>query len=314
MGTIIRQYGINFRVQANAQDTLSVKYLYQHDVPVIDENQAQDVMNGAWAAGLPRRRQRLGTTGLFAFDFDVDQTATNSDHFIITANYRKPEQLGPAMAAVADLHPIYHPVLNTVGYMEKEDVITKAYNRQAITGGAARAADTLGYIQNGAGVISQNVPVEIERVPILISRKNIGSLGGVLEMNRKYADGGYIRTTNSDTVTIEGKDYSPRTLKFAGVDVGEQMEFEGIPYWEAERRIEIHDTTDWTIDSVGTQFVDGDGNMVPILQYDVGGTETENEITEPIPINLDGSAGTPGTSVQIDYYYLTEVPYAPLVS
>lgn len=312
MGSITRKYGIAFQVQADSQDTLTVDYEYTHDTDVIDENQAQEVMDGAWAAGLPRRRQRLGTTGLFAFEFSVKQNDGSKRMFTITASYRKPEQLGPAMAAVADLHPINHPVQTQIVYMEKEDVITKAYNRDAITGGAARAANTLGYIQNGAGVISQNVPVEIERVPMIVSRKNIGSLGGVLIMNRKYPDG-YIRTTNSDTVTVDGVDFAPRTLKFAGVDVGNQMEFDSQPYWEAERRIEIHDTTDWTIDSVGTQYVSSTGKMVPILQHDASDAETDKEITEPIPIKLDGTAGTPGTSVQISYYYLTETPYAPLV-
>ena len=312
MGTLVRKYGISFDVYAHSRDALTVEYEYTHDTGIENENQAQDLMAAMWAAGLPRKRQRLGTTGLFAFEFKVRQSPLKKSLFSVTVHYRKPEQLGPAMAAVADLHPIFHPVRTHISYMEKELVITKAYNRQAITGGAARAADSLGYIQNGAGVISQNIPVEIERVPVIVSRKNISSLGGAIMMNRKYPDG-YILTTNSDTVTVDGVSFGPRTLKFAGVDVGDQQEFDGIPFWEAERRIEIHDTTDWTIDSVGTQYVNATGKMVPIYQFDPDDSETQNEITEPIPINLDGSAGTPGSSVQIDYYYLTEVPYAPLV-
>lgn len=312
MGTITRKYGINFQVQANSQDTLNVDFEYIHDVDVIDENQAQDIMNAAWAAGLPRRRQRLGTTGLFAFEFSVKQLDNKNRHFIITVTYRKPEQLGPAMAAVADLHPIYHPVRNTIGYIEKEIVIEKAKNVEAITGGAARAANTLGYVQTGAGVVSQNPILEVIRCPVLISRKNISSLGSVLQMNLPYADGGYLLTTNSDTVTIDGRSFPARSLKFAGVDVGDQQEFEGQPFWEAERKIEIHSTTDHIVDSVGTQFVDETGKMNPILQY-TEGEITANEITEPIPINLDGTAGTPGTSVQITYRYLEPVAYAPLV-
>lgn len=313
MGTITKKGSVSFQVQADSQDTLTIDYEYTHDTPLTSEDQSVEVMNAAWAAGLPRKRQRLGTTGLIAMSYSVKQLDEKRDMFHITVNYSKPEQLGPGMAAVMDLHPIYHPVLNTIQYIEKEKVIEKAYNRDAITGGAARAANTLGYIQNGAGVISQNVPVEIDRVPIIVSYKNVDALGPVMAINEDYANGGMMGTTNSDVITIDGQSYAARTLKFAGVDVGEQMEFDGIPYWQATRRIEIHKTTDFVIDSVGTQYVNGDGNMVPILQYDDVDAETENEITEPIPIGLDGLAGTPGTSVQINYYYLTEVPYASLV-
>jgi len=209
---------------------------------------------------------------------------------------------------------LFCAVKNTISYIEKEIVIEKARNVEAITGGAARIANTLGYVQNGAGVVTQNPIIEVIRTPVLVSEKNISSLGGVLQWNRPYADGGYLLTTNDAAINIAGVSFPARTLKFAGVDVGDQQEFDGIPFWTATRMIEIHSTTDHIVDSVGTQYVDETGNMVPIYQYDADGNITDREITEPIPIGLDGAAGTPGTSVQITYRYLDQISYNTLVT
>ena len=313
-GTIGQKYGMSGVVKSDSQDTLSIDYEYTHDSDVLHESQIVDVFNGAWAAGLPRKRQRLGATDLFAFDFSYKQNDQAKRMFTISVEYRRPEQLGAEARATADLHPIYQPVKNTISYIEKEIVIEKARNVEAITGGAARIANTLGYVQNGAGVVSQNPIIEVVRTPVLVSEKNISSLGGVLQWNRPYADGGYLLTTNNAAISIAGVSFPARTLKFAGVDVGDQQEFDGIPFWTATRMIEIHSTTDHIVDSVGTQYVDETGNMVPIYQYDADGNITDKEITEPIPIGLDGAAGTPGTSVQITYRYLDQISYNTLVT
>jgi len=313
-GTITRKYGMSGKVQSDARDTLSIDYEYTHDSDALHESQIVDVFNGAWAVGLPVKRQRLGSTGLFAYDFSYKQNDAAKRMFMISVEYRKPEQLGAEALATADMHPIYHPVRNTISYIEKEIIIEKARNVEGITGGAVRTANTLGYVQNGAGVVSQNPIIEVIRTPVLVSEKNISSLGGVLQWNRPYADGGYLLTTNDASISIAGVSFPARTLKFAGVDVGDQQEFDGIPFWTATRMVEIHSTTDYIVDSVGTQYVDELGNMVPIYQYDEDGNVTTKEITEPIPINLDGSPGTPGTSVQITYRYLDQISYNTLVT
>lgn len=302
-GTLL--YGIRATYDSEVNDTVSIRIAYDHDSDVTDYNDIIDVVNAATIATgtpVPRRRQRLSGTSLFARDFSVEQDANKKSRFYFDVTFRKPDTKGTATAAVAELHPIYHPPTVTIQYQEKEIIIEKAYNVQAVTGGAARSADTLGYIQNGAGVVSQTPILDTIRSPVIVIRRNVASLATVLSLNETYQ-----LTTNETALTVEYNSFAARTLKYQGTDAGDEQEFEGISYWQIETRIEIHKTTDVTVDSVGTQEINGSGEMLSIL--DANGSP----ITEPIPINLDGTAGTPGTSVQMTYYYLEEVDYTPLL-
>jgi len=301
-GTLL--YGISGSYDAEVQDTVKIKIAYDHDSEVTDESQIVAMITAAEAATgkpVPLRRQRLGTTNLFARDFSFEQDANKKSRFYFDVTYRRPD--GRERDATYDMHPLNYPPVVNIGYMERERIIEKAYNRDAVTGGGARAANTLGYVQNGAGVQAQTPILDTERIPVIIIRYNVATLAAVLSLNETYQD-----TTNNGTITIFGNSFAARTLKYQGTDVGDQQEFDDVVYFEAETRIEIHKTTDVSIDSVGMQEVTAGGKMLDIYQDD-----GRTPITEPIPITLDGTAGTPGVSVQMAYYYLTEVDYTPLL-
>lgn len=304
MGAGTLQYGLRGNYDAYYDDVVNIQVVYEHDEDVTDPNQIIDVVNGAESATgfpVPRRRQRLAGTNLFAIEFGFQQHEEKKNRFTFDVKFMKPD--GRERESVFDQHPLNYPPVVNVTYMERERVIEKAYNRDAITGGAPRTAGTLGYVQNGAGVQAQTPILDTERIPVIVIRYNVATLAQILSINETYQD-----TTNNASITIFGNPFAARTLKYQGTDAGDMQVFEGIPYWEAETRIEIHKTTDVPVDSVGVQYISSSTNkLVKIL--DDGG----DPITEPIPIKTDGTAGTPGTSVQINYYYLTEVSYSPLL-
>jgi hypothetical protein len=301
-GTLL--YGMNGDYDASFDDTLKIRIAYEHDSDVTSPTQIPSVITAAEIATgtpVPRRRARLGTTNLYASQFHYEQDRESKRRFYFDVTYARPSSR--ALDGSFDLHPLNYPPVVTITYMDREKIVDKAYNRDAITGGGARAANTLGYIQNGAGVVSQTPILDTDRIPVIVISRNVASLATVLSLNETY-----IGTTNNATTTVFGNDFAARTLKYQGTDAADRQEFDGVFYYPIETRIEIHATTDVEVDSVGTQEVNGSGEMLPIYQSD--GT---TPISEPIPINLDGTAGTPGTSVQITYYYLSEVSYTPLL-
>jgi hypothetical protein len=289
---------------AQIQDTVSVEIDYEHDTDVTNPIQIIDVINAAEAAvgiRVPKRMERFGTTGLFARDFTVQQHEARKRRFTFGVTYSRPNGLGPELAAVANLHPTLHPATIGVQYIEREFVIEKATNDTGWSGGAARLKGGLGPVTNTAGVETQSPLVDVDRIPVLVIRKNVASLATVLTRNRDYQ-----RTTNNAAITVAGMSFPKRTLKFQGTDAGDEQRLDDVSYWETETRIEIHSTTDRTVNSVGVQYVDEDGELQPIRD------KNGDQIIEPIPIGLDGLPGTPGTNVEIVYYYLAEKNYSPL--
>lgn len=303
MGTGTILYGLSGSYDANNDDVVKLRLAYEHGSDVTTPDQIPAMIAAAEAASgtaLPRRRAQLSGTNLYANNFSFEQDKDRKQRFYFDVTYSRPSSR--AIDGSFNLHPLNYPPIVTLGYMEREKVVDKAYNRDAVTGGGARAADTLGYIQNGAGVVSQTPILTTERLPVIVIRYNVATLAQVLLLNETYQD-----TTNSSAISVFGNTFAARTLKYQGTDADDKQEFDSIYYYPIETRIEIHKTTDVEVDSVGTQEVNGSGEMVDILNTD------GRPITEPIPINLDGTAGTPGTSVQITYYWLTEVDYTPLL-
>lgn len=294
---------------SEVQDTVTAKYAYTHDADVTTVEQIIDVVNGATltATGtrVPRRRQRLPGTSMFARKFSVEQDENVRRRFIFTAEFMKPEQLGPGMAAVADMHPIFHPPQIFIERIDKEVAIDKAYNVEPIAG---RPANTYGPVTNSIGVETEFPLMETTSKGVIVIRRNVNSPTVALDLNQAFD-----LTTNNGNVVVLGKTYSARQLGYLCTESSDELEFDDLPYWQIETRINIEKTTDRTIHSTGFRAYNAGGKLVDITgdKDNLPNTEGNGEpITEPVFISRDGTQVSASVPVEINYYYRVPVNYA----
>lgn len=302
MGTGAINYGITASYDADFDDSITVRYNYDHDSDITGPDQIPAMVTAAETASgspIPRRRANLTGTYLYARQFKLTQDEEIKRRFYFDVTFSRPTSR--ALDGFFDQHPLNYPPVVTLSYMERERIIDRAKNVDGFTGGAARTAGTLGLITNPAGIPSQTPILDTERIPVIVINYNVASLASVLALNETYQD-----TTNDASITVFGNTFDARTLKYQGTDSADRREFEGQFYYPLETRIEIHKTTDVYIDSVGTQYINGTAEY---LDINING----HIVTEPVPIALDGTPGVPGAAISIGYRYLTEVSYTPLL-
>lgn len=193
-------------------------------------------------------------------------------------------------------NPLDRPAVYNVTYMDREYVIEKAYNVEALShgngAGGNRAALTLGAIMSAAGERLDEPHVDTERLEVLVIQKNYASLADIVLRNRTFK-----RTTNSDILI----GYQVRTLKYMLTEsLGIQFE-NGIEFWPGVTTIVASTTTDLSLDNHCTKYWDG-AAISPIMKNGV---------------NIIGTLkqdGTQGIEEPITWRYLTGNAYLPLIS
>lgn len=282
-------------------------YLYQAVLDTVVTN-PHEAIAAARTVGLPARRAALGLgTYLFARSFSASRN--NEKHLYgwdFSVTFEPPGFGENETHQVAN--PLERPPVVTVRNNGREYVVKEARNVTALTGGFTRPSGTLGPLVNAAFRRPDEPIVDTENSGVLIVRKNYQSLGSILTLNDTFK-----RTTNSDTITIDGVEFSARQLKYYVTETDGPTLEDGVLFYPGTTEIEITDTTDLTIDNVGFEYWDpaaGDnGDYVRALDAD------GNETAEPINLALDGTrlsvaqiGGTAPTT--ITYRHLAETAYA----
>lgn len=288
----------------NIQDTVTHHFLYDHGAITAD---IEAVVNSAKVSGpnpIPSRRARLSATSLlFAEEFIAEQSTDNRSYWEMTVQYQTTQVQGVpgGISQYRDMHPLAWPPQARLEFIEKYFVIEEARNVQAITAGTGRPSLTLGPIVNGARQELQEQMLDITRDGVVVVSQNVSSLDIVIDRNAYYQ-----LSTNDATISLFGRSFGPRTLKYLGTDSGSEQYFDGIPYFPIETRIAIQKTTDRRIQSTGWKYYNDDSNLVNAAD------DNDDPSGEPYFIGLDGKKSD--TEVSIDYRYLDEKDYGPLVS
>lgn len=206
-------------------------------------------------------------------------------------------------------NPLLRPPVFGVRYIEEEYVVKQARNVQSLgvdigAGGPFRAAGTLGPIVNGASRRPDEPIVRTRRRAVITIAKNFADLGTIMDMNEDYQD-----TTNSDSVVIGNKTFSPRRLKYEVTEDGGKQVENNITFYPGLTEIGIHKTTDLILDNVGFEYYTGGGADNKLIRAkDDEGLDT----AEPVNLSLEGFLIL-GTT-QITYRDLEEVAYSGFFS
>lgn len=300
---------------SEVQDTVTIEIDYTHPTLITTATGIIDVINEAsnplltTGTVVPKRRARFGTTNLLAREFSVEQNDQIRTRFKFTVTYKKPEQLGPAMAAVMELHPIFWPKSVHLERLDKEYVVDRAYNVEALKD---RPANTYGPVTNSVGVEAEFPLVDTSSQGVIVVRRNVSAASVALGLNEAFD-----LTTNSNTQVVDGKSYAPRQLKYLCTESSDEMEFDDLPYFQIETRIGIEKTTDRSVNSVGYRAYSAGGKLTEITLDADGFLNTNgsgNVISEPAPILHNGQLGLASSIVPITYYYREPVSYSSLFS
>lgn len=286
------------------QDTVTLTYQVTYDSTPTNFYNALIRAQTAAGTPVPVRRSVYGGGSVIPPPYctNLQGEMQSDDHRAVwqwTATFTVPPP-GEQDEEQQNENPLLRPPVFNIRYMERERVIDKAKNVQALShgdgSGGNRAALTEGPIVNAAGKRPDEPLVDTDRLEILVIEKNFASLAQIVTRNRTYK-----ATTNSDTV----QGYSPRELRYLMTEsVGKQFE-NGIEFWPGVTEILAGDT-DLTLDNVGYEYWDaGESNWKRAVDAD-------NEfMAEPINLKLDGDQG--GTNATtITYRYLEEISYASL--
>lgn len=300
---------------SEVQDTVTIEIDYTHPTLITTATGIIDVINEAsnplltTGTVVPKRRARFGTTNLLAREFSVEQNDQIRTRFKFTVTYKKPEQIGPAMAAVMELHPIFWPKSIYIERLETEVAIDKAYNVEAFVD---RPAFTYGPVTNAIGVETEFPLLDTTSKGVIVVRRNVSAASVALGLNEAFD-----LTTNSNTQVVDGKSYAPRQLKYLCTESSDEMEFDDLPYFQIETRVGIEKTTDRFTNSTGFRCYNTSGKIVDITADKDNLPNTLGKgtpVSEPVPILLSGQVGLPSTPVPITYYYREPVSYSSLFS
>ena len=287
------------------QDSVTEVYRVTYDT--IPTNEFWALIWGQTASGspLPFRRQLYANippsspavycTALSGRHIDASRSVWEW-----TVAWGRPPQ-GEQQDSFEEDNPLERPAKFDIQYMDRERVIDKAKNLEALLHGDGkggnRAANTLGPVVNAAGKRPDEPLVDTERLEVLVIRKNFASLSDIVSRNRTYK-----RTTNSDTA----QGYETRELRYLLTESqGEQIE-NGVTFWPGVTTILAEDSTDLTLDNVGMDYWSvllGDWNRIT--------DGLGNFQADPINLKLDGDAGGDITTT-ITYRHLNAVAYASL--
>lgn len=286
------------------QDSVSLVYQVTYDS--VPTNFYNALVRAQQATGSPVPLRRSVYAGGFTspppYCTNLQGEMQSDDHRAVwqwTATFTVPPP-GEQDEEQQNENPLLRPPVFNIRYMERERVIDKAKNVEALShgdgSGGNRAALTEGPIVNAAGKRPDEPLVDTDRLEVLVIEKNYASLAQIVTRNRTYK-----ATTNSDTV----QGYSARELRYLMTEsIGKQFE-NGIEFWPGVTEI-LAGETDLTLDNVGYEYWDAaESNWKRAVDVD-------NEfMAEPINLKLDGDQG--GTNATtITYRYLEEVSYASL--
>ncbi len=291
-------------IQADFFDTVTHVYLVTYDAVPTDFYAAFDAAKSASGSPVPARGAQLsGSSGMYAGTITPTQTPVRTLwEWTVTYSRPQPEDLSNLTSGYTS-NPLLMPPIYNIDYMDREYVIEKATNVEALSHGDGkggnRAADTLGPIVNAAGKRPDEPLMDTERLEVLVIRRNYASLAAIVSLNRTYK-----RTTNSDTV----QGYAARELRYLLTRSEGVQNLNGIEYWPATTAILAEDTTDLTLDNVGYEYWDAaDADWKRAV--DANG----DAMAEPINLKLDGDEAGDNTTT-ITYRHLTAVAYASLFS
>jgi hypothetical protein len=240
---------------------------------------------------------------MFCQTIQADHTSERRDSWLINATFGVPES-GEDEEQQEQPNPLNRPPVYDIQYIEQEYVIEQAKNVEALTGGGAtRAANTLGPIENAAKRRPDEPIVDTERNAVVVIEKNYATLGAIMALNETYK-----RTCNSDSCNVGGQSISARRLKYMVTrSLGRQQEGD-IVYYPGVTEIELKKTTDLMVDNVGYEYWDV-ANSKHVRAKDGDGEHA----ADPVNLKLDGDLNT-GAKTTITYRHLEEVAYASFFS
>jgi hypothetical protein len=291
-------------IQADYFDTVTHVYEVSYDAVPTNFYAAYEAAKTATGAPVPARGAQLsGQNGMYAGTITPEPQVVRTI-WLWTVTYSRPQpedlnNLGAPGGLPAN--PLLYPVVFNVSYMDREYVIQKAKNVEALSHGDGkggnRAASTLGPIVNAAGKRPDEPLVDTERLEILVIRKNFATLADIVSRNRTYK-----RTTNS--ATVQG--YTTRQLRYLLTESEGKQILNGIEFWPGVTTVLAEDTTDLTLDNVGYEYWDaGDADWKRAVDAD------GNAMADPINLKLDGDQAGDNTTT-ITYRHLSEVAYSSL--
>lgn len=250
----------------------SVTRIYQ-----VRKNTALEAQNACVALAAP--------TGMAATDANATYIEFSKTAWNVTVEYSYPEYNGgpgggggdPAQAAE---DPLERPAIVEDGAEVSEEEYTE---------------DALGNpILNGAWMMYASNPVRKRSRRMVTVTKNISTATYAALDLLSLAD-----TTNTNAVTIKGKNYGSDTLLMAAPIAREMYEraADGTEYhyWQIVYTL-THDPNGWIQSVLEAGFYElVDGTWRPILD------EHGQQVTEPWLLNADGTKNTTGDPVYTDY-------------
>ena len=293
--------------QSESGDGSTYRYLAIFDTLIVNPHQAISAARSLTPNPVPQRRQPMGLgTFLYAQEFSATRTTEKElTAWLIEVDFLPPNTEKGENETHQISNPIDRPPIVRVDPISRQYVIKKAKNVTELTGGFTRPSGTEGPIVNAAFRRPDEPPMDTENSAVITARKNFADAGDVFRINRDYK-----RTTNSDTVTIYGVDYGPRTLKFFATTYDGFEAEEGVGFHVGTSEFEVLDTTDISIDNVGYEYWDAaKADYVRALDAD------GNPTAEPVNLELDGTRkpvavlGDTGPT-SIVYRHLEAVPYS----
>ena len=304
MATCTRQR-LGATAERKARDTESWTYLLQLDsIP----NAALDAIDVAHSTG-PHPVPVVGTQHpsrfIFVQTISAEQTQQRMDCYIITVNFGPPEQ-GEDQDS-QDENPLLRPAIYDIQHRPEERVVERAYNLEEFggefgLGAPKRTAGTYGRITNSASIRPDEPIVRSFNTPVLCILKNFATFGEILDINDTFE-----QTCNSDTVSVKGKSYGPRRLRFeVATSQGRQFE-NNYEYYPCLIEITIHKTTDIYFDNVGYHYYTFDGNKKRFVDSD--GVET----AEAQNLTISGTKGDSELPISLGWRYLEEAAYSSLM-
>lgn len=296
-GTLSRRYSDEqtsqvFNVYLDAQS---------EDLPTI----LAQAQQAGFTARIPNRGEAWPvnpTYGLYADSFAFSPVEDLLKWYEVTVNYM-PLKPGEPNTEETNDNPLLWPRTYKWDWVEFEEAIVEARNVDAFTGGAGRAALTLGPMENPAYQEYDEGLFETVREGVLCIRYNVATLEEISDIEDEYSG-----TCNSDTVA--GR--PARRWKYIGVEDGEEQIANGVKYRPIVVRVQLTRSTDRKVNSVGWKHYNPAGTDLVIAKVKDDDTGEMVPASEPVFIGLDGKMSA--SAVSNSWRYKNEVPYAPLIN
>ncbi len=292
-------------IQADFYDTVTHVYEVTYDTIQTNVHIAYELAKVATGSPLPGRGQALpGSTGLYAGTITPEPNDMVRTIWQWTVSYTRPqpdELTNLSRPGGLSDNPLLIPPIPNIQYMDRDYVIEKAKNVEALSHGdgkgGSRAANTLGPIVNAAGKRPDEPLMDTERLEVLVIRKNYPSLAAIVNLNRTFK-----RSTNSDAV----QGYQARELRYLLTESEGLQVMNGIQFWPGVTTILAETTTDIIVDNVGYEYWDA-----VATDWARAKDKDGEPMSDPINLKLDGDQGGDNTTT-ITYTHLNQLAYASL--